>query len=269
MGTVNSYSGRNSKPAKDLRNDLVDWLDQLPKVPPPDRPEESDPDQERPRLTPDTLLNGVQLLRPRSSGGGGGDGPGGGGGGGGQGGPGKGSRSGGGASRTAAGSAGSAGRAAAAAYAFRTGDAAALERLGLNYDELTALGSPTEVARRIVDAACGPRTNSTIVDHEQRLVAADIAEWVISEQDDGYAPTPEEITRRTIATIIAEAVLVETGETADGHDHGDLAESEVRDAAEALAERATLSITGATEEEFSRAIESGIETLRNIKGGKP
>jgi hypothetical protein len=267
MGTVNSYSGSGTKAAHDLRDDLTDWLDRLPNAPPPERPDEDRPDQERPRLSPDTLLSGVQLLRPRSSRGGGGDGPGGGGGGG-TGGTGKGSRSGGGASRSVAASAGSAGRAAAAAYAFRTGDAAELERLGLNYDELAALGSPTEVARRIVDAACGPRTDSTIVDHEQRLVAADIAEWVISEQEGGYVPTPEEITRRTIATIVAEAVLVETGESVDQHDQGELAESEVRDAAEALAERATLSITGATEDEFTKAIESGIETLRKIKGAK-
>lgn len=263
MGTVNSYSGSGSKPAKDLRDDLTDWLDRLPSPPPPDRPNEDRPDQDRPKLDPAALLNAVQLLRPRSSRGGGGDGPGGGGG---TGGTAKGSRSSGGASRTAAGSAGSAGRAAAAAYAYRTGDAAALERLGLNYDELAALGSPTEVARRIVDAACGPRTNSTIVDHEQRLVAADIAEWVISEQEGGYLPTPEEITRRTIATIIAEAVLVETGASAGQHDQGELAESEIRDAAEALAERATLSINGATEHEFTNAIESGIETLRRITG---
>jgi hypothetical protein len=262
MGTVNSYSGSGGKQAKDLREDLTDWLDRLPKDPPPDRPDQPD---ERPRLAPDVLRNGVQLLRPRSSGGGGADGPGGGGGG--AGGTGKGSRSGGGAVRSAAASAGSAGRAAAAAYAFSTGDAAALDRLGLNYDELAALNSPTKVAQRIVDAACGPTTNSTIVDHEQRLVAADIAEWVISEQEGGYLPTPEEIVRRTIATIIAEAVLVETGERADQHDQGELAESEIRDAAEALADRATLSISGATEAEFTTAIESGIETLRKIKGG--
>ncbi len=263
MGTVNSYSGSGSKPANDLRDDITDWLDRLPNDPPPDQPDQDQTDQDPPRLTPEAMLNGVQLLRPRSSGGGGSDGPGGGGG---TGGTGTGSRSGGGASRSTVASAGSAGRAASAAYAFRTGDAAALERLGLNYDELAALGSPTEVARRIVDAACGPKTDSSIVDHEQRLVAADIAEWVISEQEGGYLPTPEEITRRTIATIIAEAVLVETGESADQHDQGELAESEIRDAAEALAERATLSISGATEGEFTNAIESGIETLRRIKG---
>jgi len=259
MGTVKSYSGSGGKPAKDLRESLTDWLDRLPKESPPDQQ-----DQDRPKLTPEALLNGVQLLRARSGGRGGADGPAGGGGGGGNG-VGGGGRSGGGAVRSAAASAGSAARAAAAAYAFRTGNAAVLEGMGLNYDELAALASPTEVARRIVDAACGPITNSTIVDHEQPLVAADIAEWVVGERQSGDTPTPEEIARRTIATIIAEAVLVETGETADQHDQGELAESEIRDAAEALAGRATLSISGATEAEFTEAIESGIDTLRKIK----
>lgn len=262
MGTVGSFSGSGGKPAKDLRDDVTDWLDQLPAETRPPNEEDAD----RPRLNPAALLNGVQLLRSRSSSGTGGDGPsGGGGGGGGSSGGGAGSRSGGGASRSVAGSAASAGRAAAAAYAFATGDAASLERLGLDYGELRGLGNPIEVARRIVDAACGPRTDSSIEDHERRLVAADVAEWVAAEEEGGDLPSPEEIARRTIGTIIAEAVLVETGEQATKHDHGDLAESEIRDAAEALAGQATLSIDGATEENFAQAIESGIETLREIR----
>lgn len=256
MGTSSSYSGSGDRPTKDLQDSLTDWLDRLPKDP--------QSDQERPKLDPNSLLGAVQLLRPRS-GGGGGDGPGGGGGGAGRA---PGSRSGGGAIRSAVVSAGTAGRAAAAAYAFRTGDAAALERLGLNYDELSALGSPTEVARRIVDAACGPRTDSTIVDHEQRLVAADVAEWVIREQEAGSLPTPEEITRHAIATIIAEAVLVETAASTEAHELGEMTESEVRDSAEALAAKAALSVEGATEAEFSTAIEAGLETLRKITRGE-
>lgn len=264
MGTVKAFSGSGSKPANDLRDELTEWLDRLPKAP-PDQPPPGEPpsDAERPRLSPDVLLHAVQLLRPRSAGGGGSDGPGGGGG---QGRETTGTRSGGGANRSAVSSAASAGRAAAGAYAFLTGDTATLQRLGLDYDELAALGSPTEVARRIVEAACGPRSNSTVVDHEQRLIAADIAEWVLSEQDDGSLPTPEEIARETIAMIIAEAALVETGESSNQHDQGQLAEDEIRDAAHALADRADLSVTGATEAELAAAIESGIETLRDITG---
>jgi hypothetical protein len=255
MGTVGSYSGSGGKPGNDTRDAVTDWLEQLPSDPRPGQPQ---PD--RPKLDSDALLSAIQLLRPRGRGAGG-DGPGIGGGGGGGGSR----RTGGGPRRSTSASARSAGRAAAAAYAFATGDAAALARLGLDYAELAALGDPVEVVRRIVEAACGPRTDSSIEDHERRLVAAELAEWVIAEGENGSLPSPEEIARRTIATIIAEAILVETASEATQHDQGALVEEEIRDAAEALAEKATLSIDGATEEEFYAAIEAGIETLRAIQ----
>ena len=157
-----------------------------------------------------------------------------------------------------------AGRAAAAAYAYRTGDAAALDQLGLNYAELRELGDSFEITRRIVDAACGPRANSTIEDHEQRLVAADVAEWVLTQDASGQVPLPEEIVRHTLALIIAEAVLSETGEITNKSDHSELAEQEIRDAAEALAAREELPAAGVSETEFAAAIERGIETLRGI-----
>ena len=90
---------------------------------------------------------------------------------------------------------------------------------------------------------------------------------MLGQEGDHYIPTPEEIVRQTIATIIAEAVLVETGELVNNHEQAELAESDIHDAAEALANRATLSINGATEDEISRAVESGIETLRTINRG--
>jgi hypothetical protein len=46
-----------------------------------------------------------------------------------------------------------------------------------------------------------------------------------------------------------------------------MAETELREAADALAERATLSVEGPSAEEFAAAIEDGIETLREILGG--
>jgi len=161
-------------------------------------------------------------------------------------------------------SATTAGRAAAAAYAYRAGDAATLDRLGLDYAELTALGDQFEITRRIVEAACGPLSTSTIEDHEQRLVAADVAEWVLTQDVNGLPPSPEEIIRHTIALIIADAVLSETGEVVNSSGHALLAESEIRDAAEALAARENLSADGVTETEFTEAIERGIETLRGI-----
>jgi hypothetical protein len=115
-----------------------------------------------------------------------------------------------------------------------------------------------------VEAACGARADSTIEDYEQRLVAANVAEWVLDQEADGGPPTPEEIVRHTIALIIADAFLSETGEEVNNSNHAELAESEVRDAAEALAERPTLSVAEVTEAEFTQAIEDGIEALRAI-----
>lgn len=273
MGTSGSYSGSGGKHGDKVRSDIGDWINSLPPAnpppgPPPDGNSQPDGDQPEPRpnrLDPNALLPIVHLLRPRIHAGGG-DGPGGGGGGGAQGGgSGSGGRRGGGPTRTAAGSARTAGRAAAGAYAFRTGDAATLGRLGLNFAELTQIGDPFEITRRIVDAACGG-ANSTIEDYEQRLVAADIAEWVLTENPSGPAPSPEEIVRHTIALIIADAVLTETGEVVNNSDHAGVAEQEIRDAAEALAAREQISADGVSETEFASAIERGIETLRTIVG---
>ena len=260
MGTSGAYSGSGGKDGKAVRDAVGDYLDGLPAT---DSPQGEDDD--RPPLDPAALQRVIHLIRPRSSSGGGGDGPGGGSGGGGAPGGG-GSRSGGGPQRSAAASARTAGRAAAAAYAYRTGDAATLQRLGLDYNELRGLGDDFEVLRRIVDMACSA-PDSTIEDHEQRLVAAEVGEWVLEQERDGNPPTPEEIVRQTIATIIAETLLVESGDLVNSHEQADVAESDIRDAAEAMATQATLSVDGATEDEISRAVEAGLETIRSIVGG--
>lgn len=257
MGTSGAYSGSGGKDGKAVRDSIGDYLDGLPSA--------DGPDSDRPVLDPEALRRVINLIRPRSSGGGGGDGPGGGGGGGISSGGG-GSRSGGGPQRSAAASARTAGRAAAAANAYRTGDAATLQRLGLDYNELRGLGDEFEVLRRIVDMACAA-PDSTIEDHEQRLVAAEVGEWVLEQERDGSPPTPEEIVRQTIATIIAETLLVESGDLVNSHSQADVAESDIRNAAEAMAAQATLSIDGATEDEISRAVEGGLETIRSIVGG--
>jgi hypothetical protein len=266
MGTSGSYSGSGGKVGDGLREGMGDWIDSLPAGLPagPGQNTPSDEGQDSaPQLEPTAVLPVVSLLRPRSSGGAGGDGPGGSGAGGGEAGSG-GGRGGGGPRRSVGRSATTAGRAAAAAYAYRSGDAPTLERLGLNLAELSTVGDQYEIARRIVEAACGARADSTIDDYEQRLVAADVAEWVLSQEADGGPPMPEEIVRHTIALIIADAFLSETGEQVNNSNHADRAESEVRDAAEALAGRPALSVTGVTEAEFTQAIEDGIEALRAI-----
>lgn len=260
MGTSGVYSGSGGKDGKAIRDTIGGYLDSLSAS-----GGDGKPNGERSPLDPDNLRRVINLIRPRSSRGSG-DGPGGGGGGGMPGGDAGTGGSGGGPRRSAAASARSAGRAAAAAYAYRTGDAATLECLGLDYTELRALGDEFEVLRRIVDMACAA-PDSTIEDHEQRRVAADVAEWVMEQGRDGVPPSPEEIVRQTIATIIAETLLVESGDLVNGHDQADIAESDIRDLAEEIAARATLSVDGATEDEITRAVEAGLETLRGIVGG--
>lgn len=274
MGTVGAYGGGGGQAGDDLRDDIADWLDRLSETPPADgAPDAAPPDPHpdapptppatRPKLDPNALQHAVGLLRPRGRPGGGSDGPGGGGGGGSSIGRPGGGR-GGGATRSAAASAASAGRAAAGAYAYATGDAATLAGLGLDYGQLRALGDEIEVVRRIVDAAFGAQPDSSIPDHEQRLVAADIADWVVVESENGHTPTPDEVVRRTIAAIITEAALVEVSNFATHHPQGAMTEQEVREAAEVLASQAQLSVNGVSDGDFAAAIEAGIETLRAI-----
>jgi hypothetical protein len=162
------------------------------------------------------------------------------------------------------------GRAAAGAYAFATGDRATLQRLGLDYDSLRALNDPFEVTRQIVEAVCGQRATSTLEDAEERYVAAAVADYVLSQSQDGSLPEIDDVARYAIATIIIEVISSELGEALRERpdDVATVAESELRDAATVLASQATLSATGPTEAELSAAIESGIETLRTIYAGQ-
>ena len=262
MGTSGAYSGSGGKDGKKVRDAVADHVSGIPGT-----GGRKNGNTQHPRLDPNSIAPIINLFRPPSSRGGGADGPGGGRGGRarGSGSGTSGSGTGGGPRRSVARSARSAGRAAAAAYAYRTGDTATLARLGLDYAKLTALADDFEVLRQIVEMACSS-PDSTIEDHEQRLVAADVAEKLLG--DDGSNPLPplEDIVRETIATIIAQTVLVETGDQLNQGTTAEAAEADIRDAAQALAERATLSITGATETEMAKAIEDGIESLRTILG---
>ena len=272
MGTSGSYSGSGGAIGSGIRKGVNDWIDSLPTgnqapktVADGDSADGGTPDSPaRPKLDPRVLLPIVRLIRPRTPRARGGDGPGGGGGANRRGGSSGGRRQSGGPARTATVSARTAGRAAAAAYAYRTGDAATLDRLGLNYAELSELGDSFEIIRRIVEAACGQAAKSTIEDDERRLVAADVAEWVLTQNPGGQAPSPEEIVRQTIAHIIAEAARSETGTIVNNSEHASVTEQEIQDAAEALAAREELSPDGVSEVELADAIERGIETLRGI-----
>ena len=256
MGTSGSYSGSGGKPGRDLRRAIRRWLDGGPaRTTPDNRPVE--PSQRQPLVRATSRALGLLQSGEGSGRGGGGVRVGTGGGG----------RAGG-AQRTAARSARSAGRAAAAAYAYRTGNREVLSELGLDYDELRALDDPLEVSRRIVEAACGPRSESTIDHEEQRWVAAEIAEWVIEGHGAGELPQPDEIARKAIALIVFEAIASEVGELINRGDRSDWADldGELREAADVLSQQAELSVDGVTNAEFARAIEEGIETLRDIYG---
>lgn len=283
MGTSGSYSGGGGKPGKDLRRGVSDWLDSLPASAPssPSEPVvppgtdgqptpsagDAGPSSGPHPLRPEVALPVIGLFRPRS--GGRTDGPGGGGGGGGRGGAGGGQTRSGGAQRSIAQSAASAGRAAAAAYAYRTGDTETLRALGLDYDSLRATGDTIEITQRIVEVAC-ESSDGTIEGDERRLVAAAVALWVLEENQAGAPPEPDEIARHTLAEILFEAISTETAALLRDGKRTTWAtregERQMRQVAEALAQRANLSTNGATAAEFERAIEQGLEALRSIRG---
>ncbi|WP_164179362.1 hypothetical protein [Streptomyces sp. 604F] len=254
MGTKGSYTGNGTPASKQLQTNVTQWLDALAG---------SGPGAPAQNLSPDQLLPALGLFSPSS---GHADGPGGGAGGAGAGG---GGRAGGGAQRTIAQSSRTAGRAAAAAYAYRTGNVQALQELGLNYADLqAAAGDPIDWTRRIVDAACGPLADGTIEDQERRFVASEVAQWVLEAGTDSTPPSPEEVVRETLALIIFEAVI---GETAAGMNDGSRpawatadGERQLRETARALADRASLTITGPSTAEITRAVEEGIDAMRSI-----
>lgn len=175
---------------------------------------------------------------------------------------------GGGLRRSTASVSGRAGRAGAAAYAYATGDRAGLSEFGLDFDSLQALGDPIEVTRRIVDAACGPLANGSLEEHEERYVAASVAEWVLEQAEAGSPPTPEEIARYSIAAVVAEVLATVINEHLNQRpaDIAAVVESELFEAAQVLADKVELSVHGATEAELARAIEGGIEMLKQIYG---
>lgn len=271
MGTKNSYSGGGGKPGSDLRQNIDDWLDSLPDLSPPpsdiQQPDQLPDRPDVPSIQAQQLLPALGLFAPRS--GGRADGPGGGGSGGGIGRPVGGSR--GGAQRTVAGSSRTAGRAASAAYALRTGNADLLrQEFGLDYERLRANPDVADVARQIMVAACGPLPDGTIEEEEQRVVAAQVALYVLETTVAGAPPAPEEIVRETIACIIFEAISTETAAKVNNGERSpwttDEAERQLREATQAWAFRVDLSPSGATPAEFEKSITEGIERMHTIWG---
>jgi hypothetical protein len=279
MGTSGSYSGAGGRSGRDIAAGTAAWLDGLAggggaggsaDGTSNDDADSADDDGESEVLElPPRLVSGaLSQLRPSSGRGSGGGSPGSSGGGGRRTGSGDGGRGGGGLRRSSSRAAAKAGRAGAAAYAYATGDRASLTALGLDLDGLRAVGDPIEVTRRIVGAACGELANGTLEEHEERYVAASVAEWVLEQADGGNTPSPEEIVRYSIATVVAEVLATEISEALNERPEAvaAVAEDELFEAAEVLASKVDLSVSGGNEADLSRAIEDGIDALKKIYG---
>ena len=202
MGTKNSYTGGGGKPGKDLRQNLEEWLDGLPDLGPPpdgDPPPDMPPTLRRdvPPLRPEQLLPALGLFRPRTGGG----------------------------TVTA--------RAVAAARRRRHGNRwrypgrRPANGRGFVADRRSGRRSRLRSAHRQRAGAAGTRPrlrqpaqatpmsptsrgrswwrpagrlpDGTIEEEEQRVVAAQVAQYVLEASADGGPPAPEEIVRETIA----------------------------------------------------------------------
>jgi hypothetical protein len=271
MGTSGSFGGSGGKDATDLRDAVADWLDE------PDTGNAgdaaADPGQGEGDEGPTTGRPNIDLtpalrviLRSR---GGGGDGPSGGGGGGSRQAGGGAGRSSGGASRSVGRVSRATGRAGRLALAYAVGDREALAQAGLNYDELRGLGDPLAVGLAIVEAAFDSQADGTIEDSEERDIVAAVVEWILEVPAD-TPPTPEDIVRKSIETLIAEVTLTEVSATirSNGATYEDRRsiERNIRDVAEEYARQVQLTATGPTEAEIAAAIEQGVRDIGRIFG---
>ena len=270
MGTSGAFGGSGGKDAKDLRDSIADWLTDETAGPATEdgaAPDHGDslPDASR---MPRPNIDLRPTIRILTSGGRSGDGPGGGSGGGGSAGTSTGGRSSGGAQRSVGSTSRAAGRAGALARAYASGDRASLQRAGLDYDNLLSLGDVIAVGTQIVEAAFDSQADSTIADDESRETVAEIVEWILEAPAD-QTPSPDDIVRRSIELIITNVTLTEVGDrirAESSRDKRQAAEQEIRDAAEIHASQATLSNTGASEQEIAHAIERGVKELGQIFG---
>ena len=249
MGTSGSYSGSGGKLGRDVRSQAGDWLEDLLSS----RSQSGGATAQQPNpQTTGVIAYAIDLLLS-------GDGS-----------AGTGAVPRGGAQRSIQVAARSAGRAAAGGYAYVTGNQQVLEELGLNYDELRELRDPLEVTCRIVNAACGAISEGTIENGEQRSVAAGLADWLLSEQESGNVLQPDDIARKAIALMVFETISSEIGDLIRSNGRpawlSEVAENDLREGAEVLADQAELSVNGVTDTEFANAIENGIKTFRDVLG---
>ena len=270
MGTSGAYTGAGGRAGKEVAEGLGDWLGSLSvgSGDGGDRPN-TDPsgEAEKPvtQLPPKLVSGLLGLMGPGGTTGGAERGIT----------TGRGSASGG-SSRTRAGSGRSsrrlasvAGRAAAGAYAYVRSDVAELRSLGLDYDELRGMDDPLEVMRQVVDAVCGQQGDGRLEETEERYVAASVATWVLEQSESEQLPDVDDVARYALATVMAEIVSAELSVALRDQRDGvaAVAEDELLASTMILARQAELNPSGPTAHELTRAIEGGIQKLREIYGG--
>ncbi|WP_409141687.1 hypothetical protein [Cellulosimicrobium sp. RS] len=263
MGSKGSYAGGGGNIGNDLREGIDDWLANLPGsggAPPAAAPGTSQPQTASaapptPKLTPRAQrVARTSLLFKTTSG--------------------AGSKARRGTEvqfpRSAATSSRIAGRGAAAAYAYRTGDRDTLRDLGLDYDTLRANPNVLDVVYVIAQVICDELPQGTIDTDEQVHVVAEIAEWVVTA-DPNLLPTPAEIAQETLAVVMYWAYFTTTEaklNTADlSAQQREVFEKDVRGACEELAAYADLNPSRPTADQFTSAVETGIEFLQTVYGG--
>ena len=274
MGTSGSFGGSGGKDAGDLRDNIAAWLDSTGEPGSADAGNADGTDQPTDSTRPGTPGQAPQvdlgpalrvLLNSRGRGGSS-DGPGGGGGGARGGG---GGRSSGGAARSVGRVSRAAGRAGRLALAYSSGNREALREVGLDYDELQALGDPVAIGLKIIETAFESQADSTLADAEERDIVSLVVEWIL-EQPTDRPPTPEDVVRKSIETTIAETALTEVSSTVYARDASfekrRSLERQIRDVAAEYAAQATLNPRGATEQQMAQAIENGIRDIGQIFG---
>jgi len=158
----------------------------------------------------------------------------------------------------------SGGSASAGAYGYRAGDPTALSDLGLDLDDLRALG-PYDRAKRIVDAASG--SGAAIDQAEVKQVNADVVLWSLELEE---VPSPADVVRRWVTEYVWQVWLTETGaRLRDGSRQGEgtvALEREVRSTLEASVASVDFPPDGLRAEHFQGAIEQLLGRLERIFG---
>lgn len=265
MGTSSSYEGSGGQDWNDLRKELDNWLDNLPggsDASPDDGGEDTEPPLSNGQRQPDApdpeILRVLEPLRRAILAGA------------------RGSAisstrvgigrrgrspSGTGRSWSRVGRVG--GRLAVGISGIRSGDASALQSIGLNLDELEAL-NPYRQAQRLLEAATEETVATTLEEEELQTAAIRTAIWGLDQQE---APSVEDIVRQFIGEYVYQVFLMEGGSVLRRGQRDGVAtrtfEERVRDTIMALSRTTSVdqvrldavSLADATERVLSQAME--------------